>query len=160
MRYLEGKEAKAAAEFCSRAAELAKNSICQKAQHGAVIVKDGIIIGEGWNVPASGKKCDPCRRECIDDDSKVDLCNGVYAQHSAIMNALKAGHELKGSRMYHAKLKGGKIVPGDDPHLTPCSRLIQHVGVSEFVLFNPKGYCLYTSEEYNRLSYEFQIEDE
>jgi deoxycytidylate deaminase len=160
MRYLSGAEAKAAESFCSRAAELAKNSICQKAQHGAVIVKGGVIIGEGWNVPASGQRCNPCMRTCIEDDSHVDLCNGVYAQHSAIMNALKSGHDLKGSRMYHAKLKQGEMVPSEDPHLTPCSRLIQHVGISEFVMFNHNGYCIYTSEEYNRLSYEFQLVEE
>jgi len=160
MRYLKGKESEDAERFCARAAELAVNSICQKSQHGAVIVKDNQVIGEGWNIPASGKRCNPCRRACIEDDSRVELCNAVYAQHTAIMNAIKAGQDLKGTRMYHSKLKNGVVVKNDEPHFTPCSRLIQHVGIKDFILLNERGYCLYTSDEYNRLSYEFHEKEE
>jgi deoxycytidylate deaminase len=160
MKYLKGKPAEEAEHFCNRAAELAANSKCSKAQHGAVIVKDSMIIGEGWNTPVPDGRCNPCLRTCIEDNSRVELCNAVYAQHNAIMDALKRGHELKGTRMYHAKLKNGQIVRNDEPHFTPCSRLIQHVGVGDFVLLNEKGYCLYTSDEYNRLSYEFHEKEE
>ena len=160
MRYLKGIEAEDADKFCKRASEIAINSICQKSQHGAVIVKDNKIIGEGWNTPASGERCNPCRRGCGSDDSRAELCNAVYAQHTAIMAALKAGQDLKGSKMYHAKIKNGVVMRNQEPRFTPCSRLIQHVGISDFILLNTQGYCLYDSDEYNRFSYEFNEKEE
>lgn len=157
MRYLSGKEANDAEKFCNIAANIATNSKCKRSKHGAVIVRDGEILGMGWNTPVpNNTECDPCRMECgSQNKSRFELCNAIYAEHNAILDALKNSHELKGSRMYHAKLKDGRIKPDYTPKCTPCSRLIMHVGISEFILLHGDKYSLYTAKEFNNSSYEY-----
>jgi deoxycytidylate deaminase len=154
MHYLEGEEKEEAEKFCDYAAKIALNSKCQKSKHGAVIVKDKMIIGQGWNTPVPDQECEPCFRKDL-RYIKLELCNAIHAEHNAILDALSKGHDLKGSRMFHGRLKQGKLVKENSPSCTTCSRLMLHMGVAEMVLIQEQGYAIYPVEEFNRLSYDF-----
>jgi hypothetical protein len=74
------------------------------------------------------------------------------------MDALKNNrNELAGSRLYFIRLgednnpqKAGK------PYCTICSKMALDVGVAEFVLWHDRGVCVYNTDEYNLLSYQYQ----
>ncbi len=155
MHYLEGKELEDAIKYCNLAADLAKNSKCQKSKNGSVIVKDGKIIGEGWNTPVPDKPCEPCLRKDIHTNGLVELCNAVHAEHNAIEDALEKGNDVRGARMYHARIKNGEIKRENSPTCTTCSRLVLHKGIADFVLIQGDKYALYPADEFNRLSYDY-----
>jgi dCMP deaminase len=155
MRYLTEEESKEAEKHILVAVEEAKKSTCKKSQRGAVIVKNGEIIGKGHNKVTIEELCDTCIREHITDNSRVELCSALHAEQLAILDALKKGKDLEGSRIFHIKVKNGKIKPSEDVSCTVCSRLVLEAGISEFVLLNKKGLALYSAEEFNRKSFEY-----
>lgn len=155
MRYLNEEEAKEAEEFIKVAAKEAEKSTCKKSKRGAVIVKNKEIIGKGFNKVTLEKFCDPCIRENIRDNSRAELCSALHAEQVAILDALKKGKSLEGSRMFHVKVKDGEIRPSEDVSCTVCSRLVLEAGISEFVLLNKKGFVLFDSKEFNEKSFEY-----
>jgi len=155
MRYLIGEEAREAEKYILEAAEEAKKSTCKKSQRGAVIVKNGEIIGKGYNKVTNEKYCNPCIREDIKDNSRAELCSASHAEQIAILDAFKKGKDPEGSRMYHIKVKDGKIRPSGDVSCTVCSRLVLETGISEFVLLHEKGLAVYDSKEFNEKSFEY-----
>lgn len=150
-------------QYMEIAAEVAKKSTCTKSQRGALIVKNGKIIGAGYNKPTNEKWCTPCIRENIHDNSRLELCSANHAEIMAIFDALKKGGSLEGSVMYHIKVKNGEMARSGPATCTFCSRLILESGIKEFVLWHRKnfrqgyeqGYYVYTAEEFNELSFEY-----
>ncbi len=138
--------------FMEKAAEEARKSTCKKSQRGAVIVRDSKIIGLGHNKPLLEEFCNPCIREDIKDNSRVELCSAIHAEQMAILDAIKKGNLLGGSRMYHVKVKNGEMRPSGKPSCTVCSRIIDFAGI-EFVLWHKEGYALYSPAEFNMLSF-------
>jgi deoxycytidylate deaminase len=55
MRFLRGTEEIAAMKFIDEAAKIAMASICLRSKCGSVIVKNGEIIGKGFNSPPLNK---------------------------------------------------------------------------------------------------------
>ena len=159
MRYLTEEESKQAEKFILEAVKEAEKSRCKKSKRGVVIVKDGDIIGRGHNKVTIEKFCNPCIRENIKDNSKVELCSALHAEQVAILDAFKHGKNLEGSRMFHIKVKNGDIMPSEDISCTVCSRIILEAGISEFVLFHKNGFGLYSAEEFNEKSFEFFNEE-
>ena len=155
MRYLTGVEEDIARRACDYAAEIARNSKCKKSKNGAVIVKGGAIIGEGWNTPVPDVECDPCLREDIHDNGRVELCHAVHAEVNAILDALGKHRDIRGAVMYHARIKNGVIKRTNTPSCTGCSRVVERVGLEGFVLIHEQGYAFYPADEFNRLSYEY-----
>jgi deoxycytidylate deaminase len=156
MRILKDLEAKYAEEYCGRAADFARESNCRKAWHGATLVNEGIIIGEGCNTPVPNKPCSPCRREKVKGHTLLELCNSIHAENNAFLDALRHGHSIKGARMYHARInRDGSIRVVEGPKCTSCSRLVLHLELEGFVLFQEQGYVFYDAEEFNRLSFEY-----
>lgn len=155
MRYLEGEEVREAEKFTRIAAKYAMESTCKKSQRGAVIVKDGEVLGVGHNKVTDKKYCNPCIRENIRDNSRVELCSALHAEQVAMLNALRRGKNLIGARMYHIKVKNGKMKRSDDVSCTVCSRLVLESGISEFVLWQSIGFVSYTSRELNEKSFQY-----
>jgi dCMP deaminase len=155
MKYLTGDEAKKAEDYILLAAEESKKSTCKKSHRGVVIVKNDEVIGRGYNKATIDNLCNPCVRENIKDNSKVELCSAIHAEQLAIIDALKNGKSLEGSRMFHIKVKDGKQMHSEDTSCTVCSKLVLESGISEFVLSQSKGFALYTAEEFNRKSFEY-----
>lgn len=70
---------------------------CQRAQVGAVIVKNNRIISSGYNGPASGLESRECSGYC---DTTKSCTNAIHAEANAIYFAAKMGISLEGSEIY------------------------------------------------------------
>lgn len=83
--------------FMSLAEDFSKKGTCDRARVGAVIVKDLIIYGTGFNTsPAGLPTCDEIGHLMIDDH----CCRTIHAEQNAILNALKYIDSLKEMTMY------------------------------------------------------------
>lgn len=139
----------------------ARNATCERSLCGSVIVKDGVIIGRGHNTPAGNNEN---QRRCSADkasyDRKVtDKTCCVHAEERAIMDALRTNPEhVVGSTLYFARLdEHGALAPSGAPYCTLCSKLALDVGISFFVLYHSDGPHAYPTDEYNILSYQYQV---
>lgn len=155
MLYLAGnEEIKETEYYMHLAAKEAIKSTCKKSQRGAIIVKKGKILGRGHNKVTLEKLCNPCIRETITDNSRVELCSAIHAEQMAIIEAVRKSESLAGARMYCIKIKKGKPQPSGEPSCTVCSRLIYELGI-EFVLWHKEGYVVYAPRELNELSFKY-----
>lgn len=162
MRYLSEQEKHVTQQWMDEAATIAQQATCTRAKCGAVIVKDGEVIGRGFNSPPGD---DENQRRCgIPKDSydkKVtDKTCCVHAEQRAVMDALRRNaKKLLGSTMYFVRLDGeGNMRTGEalsKPYCTICSKMILDTGISEFVLRQHEGMCAYETGEYNEVSYKY-----
>jgi len=147
MRYLKGLEEETAQHWIKLAAEETKNSRCSKSNRGVVIVKDDItLLGKGTNNP-------PGKVECLTERC-YEICNeyAVHAEQNAIIEALRNGKNIEGTRMYHVKVKNDEIKYSGGPSCVQCSKLVLETGIKNFVLKHRGGYGLYEAEEFHELS--------
>ncbi|HJQ08507.1 MAG TPA: deaminase [Candidatus Saccharimonadales bacterium] len=157
-RIVEG-ELESIQPFFEAAAAIAQNAMCQRAKCGAIIVKDGIIIGRGYNGPALDNEINRMCRNVYDLSlkPKYDKTCCIHAEWRAILDACKrnAGN-IGGSVLYFMRVDDeGAFTDAGDPFCTTCSRLTLETGVGYFALWNAGGADVYEAEEYNRLSYKF-----
>lgn len=158
MKRVEGKDYDKIRPFIKMAAEQAKKATCLRAMCGTVIVKNGEVIGEGYNSPPLN---DESQRVCnIEKDftkkPKYDKTCCVHAEWRAILDASKRNADkLPGSTLYFTRVDdSGNFIDSGDPFCTVCSRLTMEVCVSKVVLHNKNGADIYKAKEYNNKSYE------
>ncbi|MFA5125244.1 MAG: deaminase [Patescibacteria group bacterium] len=160
MRYLEGEEKILAEEYFSAAAEIAKQATCERSKCGTVIVREGRIIGSGFNSPAgnleSQRRCSAFKSDLHIKVTDKTCC--VHAEQRAIMDALRRQPDrLSGAVLYFTRLNGnGEATESGRPYCTHCSKLALDTGISEFVLWHKEGISAYPTDEYNLLSYQYQ----
>jgi deoxycytidylate deaminase len=159
MKYLSNNEEKQAIEYMMLASKIAQNATCERAKCGSIIVQNNEIIGEGFNSPPQEKE-DQRRCACSKDSyfKKVtDKTCCVHAEQRAIMDALrKNSTKIIGSTLYFIRLdKHGLPSRAGRPYCTICSKMALDTGVAEFVLWHEEGVCVYNTEEYNTLSYQY-----
>jgi deoxycytidylate deaminase len=159
MRYLKGSEENEALTWIKEAGKVAEQALCLKAKCGSVVVKDGIIIGSGYNAPPL-------------DDMKNSFCLTPYnntgkprydhtccmhAEWRAILDTLRNNSDkIVGSTIYFMRLDGDKnMTKCGEPLCTVCSRFALDSGIKEFVLWHEQGVCAYQTDEYNQLSYAY-----
>ena len=143
MLYLSGDDEKTAIKYINQAVKIALHSSCYRSRCGSVIVKKNEIIGVGFNSPPLN--CD--LTHCLKDDLPVDF-------KSALANA---PDKISGARMYFIRLdETGNTTRAGKPWCTICSKMCLDVGLAEFVLWHNNGVCVYNTEEYNKLSYQFK----
>ncbi len=159
MNNLKGVEEKEAKAWLAKAAEVARKSFCLNRKCGTVIVKDGELIGEGYNAPPLD---DVSKRRCLvtydfPQKPNFDRTCCVHAEWRAIIDALRRNPEkVKGSRLYFTGLdENDNLKKSGKPSCTVCSRMSLDVGIAEFVLWHEQGICVYPTDEYNELSYEY-----
>ncbi len=144
------------------AEKIAVRGLCARAKCGAVIVKNGVMIGVGYNAPPQDDllhaKCDGVYDR--NKKPKYDLTCCVHAEWRAIIDALRHHQSaLKGATLYYVRLgDNGHLRPSGKPFCTVCSRLALDVGIAQFGLFNHDGPMLYDAGEYNNLSYAYHKE--
>ena len=104
------------------AEKISEAGTCKRMKTGAVIVKDGCIIGTGYNGSAKGDKhcfehgCDMEHGHCV-------RC--VHAEVNAIINAARSGTSTVEAKMYCTH--------------RPCHRCIKHIinsGISTVYYLN------------------------
>jgi len=158
MRYLSGEDEQVAMSYLSLAAEIAKKSSCLRSKCGSVIVKDGRVIGQGYNSPPG----DVCLERCLKDDLpkgfKSDKTCCVHAEQRAIRDADRKNPDLVvGSRLYFTRLDDeGLPMRVGKPYCTICSKATLDAGIAEFVLWHDEGVAVYDTKEYNDLSFQFK----
>lgn len=161
MRRVEGDEFQAIKPYFERAASVAKDATCLRAKCGSVIVKNAVIIGEGFNSPALNRE-DQRLCEADMDTSikpKYDKTCCIHAEWRAVLDACKTNADkLAGSVLYFMRInEQGEFTDAGDPFCTVCSRLTMEAGVGEFALYNNEGADIYPLDEYNQKSYEAYI---
>lgn len=156
MKQVDGKEVN---EYFEAAAELARQATCHRAKCGSVIVKDGEIIGRGYNAPPGG---DEMQRMCdvefdTENKPKYDKTCCVHAEWNAILDACKTNADkIGGSALYFMRVDAqGNFTDAGEPFCTVCSRLTMQSGVKEFALWNGGSADIYEAGEYNQKSYAY-----
>jgi deoxycytidylate deaminase len=142
--------------WMKEAAQTAQKALCLKSKCGVVIVKDGKIIGRGYNAPPLD---DITARTCLEDVSNVgkekyDKTCCLHAEWRAIMDAL-AHHsdKVEGADLYFVRVDDqGHIKKSGNPYCTVCSRLALDVGLARFALWHEAGIKCYDTKLYNHLS--------
>ena len=146
-------------EYFQEAAKVAQSATCKRAQCGTVIVKDGAIIGTGYNSPPLG---DETLRTCDskwdkDLKPKYDKTCCIHAEWRAILNACKTNPEqIVGSTLYFMRIdESGNFTDAGRPFCTVCSRLAVESGIKYFMLFDQGKTIKYDTKKYDRLSYNY-----
>lgn len=151
-------------EQCNYFLDIAKTTAlkatCLRDKCGSIIVKDNKIIWSGFNSPPANQEN---QRRCNIDKStyhkKVkDTTCCIHAEQRAIMDALKNHPDkIKWSRLYFVRLDiNWNISSCGKPYCTICSKMTLDSWVSEFVLLHTEWIAIYTSDEYNILSFEYK----
>jgi deoxycytidylate deaminase len=158
MKFLKGTEEHQAMNFIDEAAKIALSSTCLRSKCGSVIVKNGKIIGAGFNSPPLNQAIDNCIKDSLPKNFKSDKTCCVHAEQRAIMDALRKNPEkIAGSRLYFIRLgEDGKRSYAGKPYCTICSKMALDSGISEFVLWHEEGICVYDTKEHNQLSFDYR----
>lgn len=102
--------------YLEMAAVWAKNSYCKRRQVGALLVKDRMIISDGYNGTPAGFE-----NICEDDEGHTKPYV-LHAEANAITKVAKSGNNSKGATMYVTTA----------PCLE-CSKLIIQAGITRLV---------------------------
>ena len=159
MQILEGKDAQEGLTWFDKCAEVATRSLCRRALCGAIIVKAGELLAEGFNSPPQNKdEYRTCLNEYdIPAGFRHDRTCCIHAEQRAIENALKAGKDLTGARIYFVAVdRTGKKIMTTDLKCTICSRAVLNAGIIEFAFYTAQGVVVYSPAEVNALSYEYK----
>lgn len=147
-------------DFINSTIEVAKQSTCQRAKCGSIIVKDNIIIGQGYNSPSNNLES---QRRCTNNKENyhkkvTDKTCCVHAEQRAILDALKNNPtRVKDSKLYFIRLdENNQKTEAGNPYCTICSKMALDVGIKHFILLHKEGLKEYPTDEYNSLSYNFQ----
>ncbi|CAG5085777.1 tRNA-specific adenosine deaminase [Parvicella tangerina] len=103
------------------AQEWAKLSHCTRKQVGAIIVKDRMIISDGFNGTPTGFE------NCCEDDDGLTKWYVLHAEANAILKVAGSTHSCDGATLYLT--------------LSPCkecSKLVHQAGIKRLVYM--KGY--------------------
>lgn len=167
-RILTEHELKEAKKWMDFLVEVAQKSTCTRSKRGAIVVKYGEVIGEGFNRHYNGFEtyCNPCMRIelGVPHKTRYELCCGEHAERAAlddaINNMLKADKGLRDrfdpckARIYHLALdESCKAIPSGEPSCTLCSGPILKWGIEDVVLWHGgDNYGAYNSRTFHELS--------
>ena len=88
------KETKFDKSYLQMATVWAKNSYCARRQVGAILVKDKMIISDGYNGTPSGFE------NVCEDENAVTKPYVLHAEANAISKVAKSGNSSEGSTLY------------------------------------------------------------
>ena len=98
------------------AAEWGKLSYCKRKQVGAIIVKDRMIISDGYNGTPSGFE------NCCEDEENLTKWYVLHAEANAILKVASSTQSCEGATLYIT------LSPCKD-----CSKLIHQSGIKRVV---------------------------
>ena len=113
---MEDKQKKFDASYLEMASVWAKNSYCKRRQVGAILVKDRMIISDGYNGTPAGFE------NVCEDDNGVTKPYVLHAEANAITKVAKSGNSSQGATLYVTA----------SPCLE-CSKLIIQSGIKRVV---------------------------
>ena len=115
----EKKQLKDDRAYLKMAFEWGKLSHCKRKQVGALIVKDRMIISDGFNGTPSGFD------NCCEDDSGATKWEVLHAEANAILKVASSTQSANGATLYIT------LSP-----CTQCSKLIHQAGIKRVVFAN------------------------
>ncbi|MFP9098775.1 deoxycytidylate deaminase [Flavobacterium sp. RHBU_24] len=101
------------------AREWGQLSYCKRKKVGAIIVKDRMIISDGYNGTPSGFE------NCCEDDDNVTKWYVLHAEANAILKVARSTQSCEGATLYIT------MSPCKD-----CSKLIHQAGIKRVVFQN------------------------
>ena len=113
---MEGKKSKFDRRYLEMAAVWAKNSYCTRRQVGAILVKDRMIISDGYNGTPSGFE------NVCEDENGVTKPYVLHAEANAITKVAKSSNSSDGATLYIT----------DSPCME-CAKLIIQAGIRRVV---------------------------
>lgn len=119
MNYPKEKQYRYDAAYLKMALEWAKLSHCKRKQVGALIVKDKMIISDGYNGTPTGFD------NCCEDEQGETHWYVLHAEANALTKIAKSNHNAEGATLYIT--------------LSPCkecSKLILQAGIKKVVYLN------------------------
>ena len=116
---IEKKQLKYDRAYLKMAFEWGKLSHCKRKQVGALIVKDRMIISDGFNGTPSGFD------NCCEDDSGATKWEVLHAEANAILKVASSTQSANGATLYIT------LSP-----CTQCSKLIHQAGIKRVVFAN------------------------
>ena len=116
MEYSKEKQFRYDNAYLKMAKEWAKLSHCSRKQVGAIIVRDGMIISDGFNGTPSGFD------NCCENDQGETHWYVLHAEANAILKVAKSTHNCQGATLYLT------LSPCQD-----CSKLVVQSGISKVV---------------------------
>lgn len=158
--YLGGEREQEAQYWMHEAGKVAERALCLRDKCGSVIVKDGRIIGAGYNAPPLDRIADRlCDRRFALPKPKFDKTCCMHAEWRAVMDALRRNPDaLPGSDLYFTRVDArGALKRSGQPYCTVCSRFALDAGVRTFALWQQEGIRAYPTAEYNTLSYDYPV---
>lgn len=105
--------------YLKMAFEWGKLSHCKRKQVGALIVKDRMIISDGFNGTPTGFD------NCCEDDKGLTKWEVLHAEANAILKVASSTQSAKGATLYIT------LSP-----CTQCSKLIHQAGIKRVVYAN------------------------
>ena len=105
--------------YLNMAKEWSKLSYCTRKKVGAILVKDQVIISDGYNGTPTG--FDNC---CEDEDGNTNWYV-LHAEANAILKVAKSSHNCQGATLYLT------LSPCKD-----CSKLVLQAGIERVVFMN------------------------
>ena len=115
--------------YLQMASVWAQNSYCKRRQVGALLVKDRMIISDGYNGTPSGFE------NVCEDENGVTKPYVLHAEANAITKVAKSGNSSKGATLYVTA----------SPCLE-CAKLIIQAGIKRVVYKD--DHSLYSSLDY------------
>lgn len=105
--------------YLRMALEWGKLSYCQRKQVGAIIVKDRMIISDGYNGTPTGFE------NCCEDEDNNTKWYVLHAEANAILKVARSTQSCEGATLYIT------LSPCKD-----CSKLIHQSGIKRVVYLN------------------------
>lgn len=105
--------------YLKMALEWAKLSYCKRKQVGALVVKDRMIISDGYNGTPSGSE------NCCEDKNGKTHWYVLHAEANAILKLAGSAQSARGATLYLT------LSPCKD-----CSKLILQAGIEKLVYIN------------------------
>ena len=118
-------------EYYMQQAHIQKEkSACIRAKVGAVLVKDGLIIGQGYNNVVGGiDNCDKvgCIRDILNipHGEKREVCRAICAEQIALTEAARNGISTDGATIYVTTYP-----------CYICSKMLVSAGINEIIYDN------------------------
>jgi len=114
------KQARYDGAYMRMALEWAKLSHCKRKQVGALIVKDGMVISDGYNGTPTGFPND------CEDEHGLTHWYVLHAEANAILKVARSANNARGATLYltHSPCKD-------------CSKLVLQAGIKRLVYLEP-----------------------
>ncbi len=139
---------------------LTDKSDCRKLHYAAVIIRNGEVLGTGYNLVVTDYCADGCLRAHIPHGTNPELCCTIHAEEMAILNALEQGFDIIGATMYiYCRSPDGTEMPPSYISCTPCIKSMHYANIGTVIIGSETNNKTYNIDDYIKLVYKKLIGD-